>query len=168
MKSTIKILTAALLLLSMNCLGQGGTKFTGTWVLQEKTSLSGIDYANGVPSKIIISQAGDQLIIYRTSIIGAEGQDTTETQTLNLDGNAQITNDPHRKISVLTQYSQDHHGFSQATEVSAAGKPDLKNLTIKEDWAFSVDGKNLTIAKTFTNLLDPDDKWSMKGTYQKQ
>jgi hypothetical protein len=123
MKHSKIILTAILLLLSTALYAQQ-PNFSGTWVQTQKTSLSGKNYSNSIPSKVNISQTADQFIIKETSVTGKPGQDTTITVNLTIDGKPNIkTGKSKRASSVMAAFNAGHTGFKEPPKSALQTSP---------------------------------------------
>src|ERR1700761_3343084 len=90
MKSkTIKIIVFIFFIGYLTCLKTYAQNlpFTGTWVQKDKVSLSGPDFANGLPKQLVLEQSTGKLAIARTSIAGDPSKpDVTYNEALDLNG----------------------------------------------------------------------------------
>ncbi|HEY4325141.1 MAG TPA: hypothetical protein VGN20_14185 [Mucilaginibacter sp.] len=142
--------------------------FSGTWTLKEKTNLSGTDYGNAVPAQIKLDQSATELIITRTEVGPDEdshGMSSTEKLPLETGKGTVGTTADQRKI-----ISKAIINGKVLTEIKTISQPNSENTAIrtKETSTLSDDGKTLTLVKEFTNLTEANDKWTSKGTYEKQ
>jgi len=159
------------LFLSITCSKTFGQKadFSGTWMQTERNSLSGKDYANGLPSKIKITQEQSRITIERTSLSGnTDSPATIEIEKLNIDGLPATSTTASKRIkSSMIQFTAGKMGFTETSFLN--DQNDKKVLfNTSEVWSLSRDGKTLTVVRNFASASDPEDKWSMKGRYERE
>ena len=142
-----------------------GQSFSGHWTLQQRTSLSGIDYGNGVPKDVTMNQGADSITITRITAMG-QNPDVTATETISENGavNQKTTSTNRNKTAVFT-WTEPNKSFNEKTTLSSVGNPSDLNLQIDETWSLSPDGNTLTLVKDFKNLKNSSDMWSQKGVY---
>jgi len=140
--------------------------FTGSWTLQQRISLSGNDYANGVPNEINFSKNGEFVTISLLNMNQSRGFDTI---VLKLNNSGQptksITPSKREKLSTIKWLESDK-SFVQANEYTTPGRKesDQKNILT---WTLASQGDTLTIVKVDENYIN-GETWSMKGIYKRK
>src|SRR4051812_49170983 len=87
--------------------------FYGKWVLKERTSLSGVDFENGLPKKIGIAQKEDSLNIERLNT-DASGNDYIIQESMSLNGiPATVPRPGNRKRTSAIKLSHDHSSLTE-------------------------------------------------------
>ena len=161
-----KYLTLILLIASTTAFAQK-TNFSGVWTLSERQSLSGMDYGNGVPSKITIQQETNNIKI--ETITAGQNGDVTATETVPLNGTEATSETPsHRSRKSSLAWTSDKNELIETSAFSTPENKDTPANKVKLTYSLSADGKTLTLIKEFVSVTDANDKWSMKGTYTKQ
>jgi hypothetical protein len=158
-----KIILAALLISAAGTL-KAQTNFSGTWVIKEKTPLTGQDYANTIAKAITVTQTADSITFSRTSI--GQTADVTFAETIGLNSKLTLRHTLNRKETVTLTKTAD--GFTETATFSKEGSENEPDYQRTEVWTLAADGHTLTIIKNFQSLVNPDDKWSVKGTFVKQ
>jgi thioredoxin-related protein len=161
MKKTI----VSILLLSclINVLHAQTPGLSGVWVLKERKSISGPDYANGIPKQMTLVLSPDSLSLLRT-YDGGEQPDYTINESLALNGSAtEVLRTTSKRKSILKK-GNDANSFS--IEVTYrdinTGKPTSADFT--EKWNMAASGKELTIEKQATG--SDGNTWGITGLYQ--
>lgn len=140
---------------------------TGKWNLTTHVSLSGKDYIGGVPNQLTIQQSSSEISI-QTVTPTAKG-DATAIETIPLNGEVAISKTPGlRKKTSFIKWADDQKSFTKFSELSLPNDEARLDYKTTEVYNLSADKTTLTIVKTFESATDPNDKWSQKGTYQKQ
>lgn len=141
---------------------------SGNWTLVQKVSLSGIDYVNSIANQVNVKQSGGSIRIERITKIPGQ-DDHTSIETLTTDGKTNVLNldSASRKTATLLLAS-DGKGFRESGIYTDPTQSDKVKYKITEAWSLSADGATLTIVKNFENPNDVNDKWSVKGEYNKQ
>jgi len=165
MKIQFIAITALIILTASGLKAQ--TSFSGTWAIKQKTVISGQDYANSIAKEITVSQTADSITISRTSM-GQNG-DVTSREAVAVSGKLNvIQTTANRKETVSLSMDTNSQGFTETatfSKESSAGEPEYQRIEV---WSLSADGHALTIVKSFQSLVEADDKWSVKGVYEKQ
>lgn len=163
MKKYFFFVTAICVLYSLSSAAQ--TDFSGTWLLKDHQSISGILYSNGVPKQITVTQTPKTLIIEKITA-GADGADFTTIDTLPSDGKAfnSITASKRKKETTL-KWNADKTGCmiqSMAYNPQEANKVDFRNT---DTWILEND-QLVQVRKNenFTN----GETWESKAIYDKQ
>jgi hypothetical protein len=136
--------------------------FSGNWTLQQRISISGNDYANGIPNEIDFSKNGE---FVRISFIN-DGYDTI-VLNLNINGQPTKTTSLAKKDRISTiKWLGDNKNFAQVNDYISPGKneSDQKNTTT---WTLTDEGAILTIIKVSENYIN-GETWSMKGIYKRK
>jgi hypothetical protein len=167
-KNIIQFKLVLLLTIATQTLFAQSTKFSGNWVLKEKSNLFGTDYANAIPVQINMTQSAMEIVLTRTEIGADENTDgpsSTEKLTLTIGKSTTSKTLDGRKLITFVIAEQE-----TLTEMEVVTLPsdDKVAFNIKEVYSLSDDGKTLTLVKTFENALDTNDKWSTRGIYQKR
>jgi hypothetical protein len=160
-------LVALCIVLGTTLFAQKPADFSGTWTLKDRKSLSGQDYANGVPGKVTFKSNKDS--IYITRAIGDQtGQLVPSDESVSLSKPTEsITATKKKRVTTL---SWDKQSNSMMLNSSFNLPESINETTFKvtEKWTLSADNKKLTLVKNFENVKDTNDKWSMEGYYEKE
>lgn len=142
------------------------TDFTGNWEIQEKTSISGVLYENGVPKQIKTIQKPDIIIIEKMNT-NQSGADYTTADTISLNGKVCESITPQkRKKSILIKWSDESKVLTQTSNFSYPDNENNVAYTITDIWKLSESGETLTLIRT---LASPkSDGWSIKAVYIKK
>lgn len=135
--------------------------FSNNWTLQQKTTISGPSYDNGVPKAINITKSEKGLTIERISITGVKSSELLDFSGNIVNSATAANNKKATKVSSGT----DNNTFKE-TSIFSDQQDKVLSTTI-EIWNISPNQKTLTLVKTFQSATNPDDKWSMKGLYTK-
>ena len=84
----MKLLASVLIFMAFGlttAFAQKTSAFSGNWNFKNQESISGQLYSNGVPSKINISEAKDNLTLEKVTASG-DGQEITTTEILPVNG----------------------------------------------------------------------------------
>jgi len=146
------------------------TQFSGTWKLKERTSLTGLDYANGVPTQEKVTAASNEITIERTVPTGnADQPESVTSETLKINNQVQNSTTPRGRIRRTTfTFDQATRTFTISSDLAEPQKPDKVIIKLKEVWTVAPDGQTLTLLNYYESVTDPTTSWSMKGIYQKQ
>lgn len=135
--------------------------FSGSWALEKKISLTGKDYANAVPKKILIKQSASILI---NSIYENPNGDTSIYETLTTDGVPvkQTTSSGRPKITVNSA-SNANEQFEQKIVIYSIDGKDTSRIT-QNKWNLINNGQNIELIKDVYNI-ENKEHWSIKATY---
>jgi len=88
------------------------TNFSGIWVLKTKQQLTGPEYLNALPTKIIVTQQKDSIVIESTTI-GPDGTEATIKQVIAIDGKPyySTTQSSRRKYVRTFQWVKSNNSF---------------------------------------------------------
>jgi len=171
MKSQLKTASIIFCIMLITNFAKGReVTFSGSWKLIQRTSLTGKDYFNGIPKSITVNETGNKLTISRaTNIATPDDVGNTASETLTHDGKPSTNQTAVKKtrISVIDP-GPDKLNFTEKTTIADPAEQNKILFSISKSRTLSVDGKSLTITRSFASATDPNDKWSMKGVYQKQ
>ncbi|OQP65377.1 hypothetical protein A3860_17065 [Niastella vici] len=138
--------------------------FSGTWILNKRTSNRGNDYINGVPSKMRVIQHEDSIIIHKQTL-NQNGLDTVYIDTLIVGGMSELLMLPDKVKKNVVQWKDD--GFRLIQNLTyqniVSGKVEHK---IVYNWNLS--GTNILILNRFDENLISGEIWSMEGVYKKR
>jgi len=168
-KKTIKImkriifLTIALLPILTSSISFAQTNFNGTWKYKSQESISGKLYANGSPSKVIVTINGKDLKMDYLTNDSLNDVPSSETFTGGKTFETK-TKSGRKKVVVLT-WSADKSSFTEVSNIFSltdAGKLDFKNIDVwtMADGELILDREN----ENYTN----GETWESKATYEKQ
>jgi thiol-disulfide isomerase/thioredoxin len=137
--------------------------FYGKWVLKERTSLSGVDYENGLAKQLKVVQKNDSIIIERLNV-DANGSDYTINESMSLNGNPAIIVRPgNRKRTSAIKFSDDHRSIVETVNYYKANSDNEIDFTFTEVWNYNQSSKSFELKKTQKN--SNGEIWSMKGVY---
>jgi len=140
--------------------------FNGIWTLKERTMIAGPDYANAIPKLINVSCTADSISFSRTSI--GQGTDVTTSQTVSINSKPTMFHTAgNRKANTVIVLTADKNGFTETTVYSKENSDNEPEFQTTEIWLLSADSK-LTIDRKFQSLVNPEDKWEVKGVFEKQ
>lgn len=140
--------------------------FSGNWSLEKRTSLSGTDYANGVPKEIKIILRPDSIIINRVTT-GQNGEEISIVESISFDGNPTLSITPSmNKKSSTIKWSANGEEYVETANLCAPDE-DKPNRKITYTWSLANDGKTLALIRVDENFLN-GETWSMKGVYKKE
>jgi hypothetical protein len=154
----------AALLLGANVSNAQLADFSGTWLLQKRTSISGNDPANGMALKIYITQQSDSFII-RKQTIDQNGKDTIylEAAAIGRISVSIVPMDRLKKIS-LEWTAID----SELTEIIQYENRTSQQMERKITFIWKLTGENtLTLNRLDENLIS-GEVWSMVGIYRRK
>lgn len=134
----------------------------GNWILKQKTSLSGIDYANTVDDSIKVSKNGNLWTLTRSNM----GKSTSETLPESAQPVTMTTKDNRRK-TVKVIWTNDHV-FTEDRSYSVPGDAGKGAFNVREEFILAADKQTLTVTRYFENPQDSNDKWSAKGEYTRK
>jgi hypothetical protein len=140
-------------------------EFAGKWVLQNRQTLSGVDYANGVPDEITIATKDGAMDIERVSGAGAGGSETARVTYVNEQPTESVTAAHHKRIGSIA-WDDNHRGFIETVRISGDGKGELLSRNTYT-WKLVEGGKALTLVRESENV-STGEKWSMRGSYGRQ
>lgn len=151
-----------MLLVSLKIVAQTAN-FSGTWILKERISVSGLDYDNGLPTRLKVDQRNDSIIIERLNINGS-GNEYTIIESMSLDGEPTVISRPgNRKRTSAVKWSDDQHSLIETVNYYKPLSKSEIDFTFTERWIFDR-SNHVTIEK---NQQGPSgDKWAMKGIYK--
>ncbi len=165
-KSTIAVCALACgLLLNMTAWGQ--SNFSGSWTMQNKEPIAGLDYDNSIPKEITFHLQKDSLIIEslnagkdETTVssrhaVAMNGQPVTSTSATSL-----------RKLVKTLKWLNDKKAFELTTVYYRVDNPTVVDATRVEIWSLSTDDKQLNVHKKSTETQS--DNWEVKGSYTKK
>lgn len=138
--------------------------FSGTWLLQKRTSISGNDYVNGMPDKIYITQKADSIII-RKQTVGQNGKDTLYTEAAAVGRTSLLMVSPERLRKISLQWAANGPEFTEIVQYEN-GSSQQVNRKITYTWKLS-DEKTLTLDRLDENLVT-GEVWSMEGIFRKR
>lgn len=148
--------------------------FSGNWVLKDRTSVTGTDFANGIPDEIKLIQMKDAITLERLTL-EQNGAQVTVSETLSFDGVPleTVTEKPHRHKSTALKWATDKKSFTEFVSYPSEYDGQTPEETITEVWALSNTGKTLTLFNTHQSaqpnpLFPGNDNWSMRGVYEKE
>lgn len=136
--------------------------FSGVWLIKEKSNISGIDYVNGLPKKINVTQYADSIKIER--IINAEdNRDFTYSETVNFNGDssAMITRAERRAFSTI-KWPIDSNTFTETTNYYSLNGNSF-NFAKTETWKIIDNALVIIKSNTYPQQID---NWSVKGVYE--
>jgi thioredoxin-related protein len=141
-----------------------GPDFSGTWALLQRISLSGKDYANGLPKQLKVSQKQDSVTFERLNVY-ENNEEITTREALSFNGSSTVTMSPvsNKKRVAFIKWSSDMKSLTEQIYLKASTEENKSDIKITEVWTLSDDGKMLTVVKVSEN--DKGEKWSMKGVY---
>ncbi len=139
--------------------------FSGTWILSKQISLSGDNYLNGVPKKIIITQSLDSIIIVKISV--GENKDDSVIQALMFNGEPRVTiTELKNNRSSVLKWSGDEKSFIETSNITAPVHDQLKS-TSEFNWSLSENKTNIILIRNYLDHLS-GETYSMKGVYDKK
>src|SRR5688572_13481469 len=141
--------------------------FSGTWVMQERKSLSGPDYGNVMPKQITVRQSAQEMVMEMTGL-DETGKEATTTRTVQFDTPTETRTPSGRKKVAQLQWQAGQSALMFMTRFSVAGKDDELQSTVTDTWTLADDGATLIIVKaeqSTKNSNSPDENWSMRGEY---
>jgi hypothetical protein len=142
--------------------------FSGAWALKERTSLSGQDFANGVPKSITVTEKADVIAIERVLITEAARGENQYVETLAFDGKPfERVTLGKRQAHATIKRLEDPRSLVETISYSLPENFRDHEFTATETWHLSNDNKTLTIIVNYTNEKDPTKNWSMRGVYEK-
>lgn len=128
--------------------------------------LSGANYANAIANTYKVTITADSINIVRSSV--GQGHDGSTSQTVSTDGKPTVyRTKTNRKATAVIMMTADKNGFTETSVYSKADNDNEPDYQSSETFSLSPDGK-LTIIRSFQSLDNPDDKWSVKGVFEKQ
>ncbi|HEY8929560.1 MAG TPA: hypothetical protein VIM55_10245 [Mucilaginibacter sp.] len=149
-------------LLSVKITRAQETGLAGSWVLQQKTNLSGVDYRNTVDDSLTVLKTGNRWVLTRSNM----GTTNRDTLPEGPGPAASTTKDNRRRIAKVTW--QGDQAFTEERSYSAPGDSGKNAHTIRDEYSLSADGRTLTVTRYFENAQDANDKWSAKGEYTRK
>lgn len=157
--------TLSLLLFSYASQAQSFAAFAGRLQLKQKITLSGKEYSNSICNAINFTQTDGKVNIERTTVTPGN-TDTTTKEELPITGKTSYkTGDNRTKTAELKP--GDANSFTESGSYSVPGDETKEFARTTEVWTLSDAGKTLTVVRTFQNLNDDNDKWSVKGIFEK-
>jgi hypothetical protein len=137
--------------------------FSGTWILEQRISVSGNNYVNGMPSNIYIDHNADSIII-RKKTVDQNGKDTFYIESFPITGTISfvISSDIIKKI--VLQWAAKEDQFTQIVNYENS-KSKKVDRTITYSWKLT--DKNLTLDRLDENRVT-GEVWSMKGIYRRK
>src|SRR5688572_22368482 len=115
--------------------------YSGVWTLEERKSLTGPDYANGIPLKISIIQTPDSINIEKISFNQYQVEVKTN-ETIGIDGNLFETKVSNNKKTITIEWIDDNQNFIETTSYTSENKKEPNRITIY-NWSLSKDKKIL-------------------------
>lgn len=138
------------------------TGLAGNWILQQKTSLSGIDYTNTIDDSVKITRNGNLWMLTRNNM----GKATSESLP---EGTQQVTTTTKDNRQKMTKVSWNgDRSFVEDRSYSLPGETGKGAFNIREEFSLSPDNQTLTITRYFESPQDANDKWSAKGQYTRK
>lgn len=164
-----KTILFAIVLVALNNVNADAqiANFVGAWNQKERISLSGTDYANAIPEKVQLAIDNNVLSIERVNISEDSDKPNVIKEILKINGEKNINNISSARRKETSIKANGGMNFIEYSEVVDPTNNKLL-FKISESWSLSTDAKKLTIVKNFESTTDPNDKWSMKGIYEKQ
>ncbi|MBV9986769.1 MAG: hypothetical protein JO301_03770 [Chitinophagaceae bacterium] len=157
----------AVLLMSLAFLGfrTAPADFSGTWALNEGKSELGQFGSRGAPSKIVVAQKADAILITRT-VMSFQGEASNYDENLTFDGKeVENTLFGAAKRKSTVKWAADQQSLTVNYSMVFGQGDRTFELKGTETWTVSADGKTLTVANTAST---PQGEFSTKMVYDKQ
>lgn len=157
------LFSALAIVLSIGFIQAQKPNFSGTWNNPELEIISGIQYSNAMPAKIVIVQTKDSIKLERTSVESDGNVTNTETITLNGKQSIRISKS---KRTIRTSATWNDRGtiLTFFTTYSYADKPEEIEYKNTEKWELSPEGT--LIIEKFSDASVTDD-WTIKAIFKK-
>jgi len=141
----------------------GQANFSGSWSLKQKEYISGPQYVNALPDKLVISQEKDSLI-FHTIYRDEDGSESGIRHSIPMNGKAisNFSTSLERKFTRRLQWSEDKNELTITTQISLAGNENEVDLTRVETWKF-YGGQLLVEIKS---LETTSENWEAKGLFE--
>lgn len=149
--------------LFIHAISFGQNNLSGTWVLQNKTHVSGPEYTNAIPKQIRLHPQGDSLIM--ESVFEEDGQDVSSRQAVPMNGQpvSNIGAKSNRKYIKSLKWDADKKGLVLTVVIHVPDNPNEVDFTRVETWSLSPDNKYLNLNKK--SVETRSETWETKGTY---
>jgi thiol-disulfide isomerase/thioredoxin len=165
MKVIDRIICFSLFFISIETAAQT-TNFSGTWLIKERTSLTGVDYENGLAKLLNVNAQTDFIIIERLNI-GSDGKEYIIVERLSFDGKpTTILRPGNRKRVSSIKWSKNGKVLINSTTGYKANSDSEMDYTFTEIWSFPETTKMLTVE--ITRQSANGEKFSMKGIYEQK
>jgi hypothetical protein len=138
--------------------------FSGTWILQKRTPISGKDYLNGVPGKINIIQNGDTIII-RKHMLNQMGKDTIYIESANFSKASQFLVSPDKLKTVVVHWGDNGLQFTQKINYEDQSSEKLQR---RVTFVWKITGNNRLVLNRLDENILTGEVWSMEGLYRKR
>lgn len=137
--------------------------FSGSWSLKQKEYVSGPQYVNALPDKLVIEQEKDSLIV-ETIYIEDDGTESRNRLSIPMNGKAisKFSTSLERKFTRQLQWSEDKNELTITTQISLAGNENEIDLTRVETWR--MDGGRLLVE--IKSLETTSENWEVKGFFE--
>ncbi|WP_431213591.1 thioredoxin family protein [Puia sp. P3] len=164
LKNTISLAVVFMLVTADSFAFERRPDFSGSWILKARQSLSGTDYADGLPEQMRISQNNYTHTITILTITPTEHGLDTGNYTLKLGGSPINTVSPSGKNKVIRfEYSADSMGMTETTMYSRPNESNPYRIS-KMYWRLAEGGSNIEIVRE-DKFGKVEENWSIKGLY---
>jgi hypothetical protein len=158
------ILTIVTAVFALNAQAQQ-TDFSGIWLLKNRTTILGIDYINGSPKQMTITQKGTNIIIDK---ITAAGQ-APDINSTDIPGTKekpfQTTTPSGRKKLIRMEWDADGKGFTEISDFYSADDNTKLEMTYTD--TIKMEDEKLIFDRKAVNLSN-GETWESKSIYEKQ
>lgn len=141
------------------------TDFSGTWILKDHQSISGILYSNGVPKQITVVQSPKTVILERITA-GADGKDFTTKDTLPLNGKA-FKSLTASKRNKETTWVWNADKSACTIQYKAFNTQDPKKVDFRNTDTWKIENDQLVQVRKNENFTN-GETWETKAIYDKQ
>lgn len=166
MKNKIAFLSLVVVAAALFSFRMAQTNYSGTWKLNEGKSELGQFGARGAASKLVVDQKADGALSITTTSTNFQGEEVVATD--NLTDGKEVEGPggfPGSKKKSTLKWAGDGQSFNLTNIISGEFNGNSFEVSVKQAWTLSADGKTLTVANSVSS---PQGEFSSKAVYDKQ